>query len=411
MIYCLFHALIKITCYFYFKKIRLFNPDKFENKHPVIICANHGNSFMDAILIAINCKRKLHFLVRSDVFNTPFKRWFFGQLNMMPIYRIRDGREALKNNDAVFLKCQEILSNNGAIVIFPEGNCVIEKRLRAFKTGFVHLAFNADLPNLRVQAITLNYSKPDEFYTEASLTFAEPILVNDIKVLANKNEFEFNKLLMKSTYDLLRKNMVYIEKIEDDFFYEAVLEMKRNDDLLLEESFLNKQIATIAELENLRISDMQVFEEIRQKVLLYFNYLKTEEVKDAAVAKNSLSKFKAGLTFPFYILGYILNAIPSHFLENTINTKIKERQFKSSVRMVLSLAMYPLYIFTISFFLNYGFHNYLFSVAIIAGLFGLYYINFSEFNLFRQQNNPKIKKEKIEELKRLRGEITKYINL
>lgn len=411
MIYRLLYYLIKFTCYFYFKKIRLYHPEKLNQNHPLIICANHGNSFMDAILIAISSKRKLHFLVRSDVFDTPFKRWFFGQLNMMPIYRIRDGRAALKQNENIFLKCDTILKANGAIVIFPEGNCVVEKRLRAFKTGFVHLAFNTNVSNLKVQVIGLNYSNPDKFYTHASLTFLEPILVAEIKILTQNNEFDFNKLLMKKTYDLLYQNMVYIPSSADDKFYEAILEIKRNNAIVKKENFLNQQIETTSYLTELKMSNNQKFNQLQQEVLLYFNELKNKKVEDIAFAKEHISVFKAVLVFPFCVLGYLLNIFPKYLIEAIINNKIKERQFKSSVRMVLCLVVYPLYSLVLSYFLNFAFHNFLFSLSVIVSILVLYYLTFEIFNIYKQQKSLKLSAESVNNLKNLRFNITNTLNL
>ena len=181
MLYNVFYYLLRFASFLYFRKIRLYQINNIPDKNPLIICSNHGNSFLDAILIAVLQKRKLHFLARADAFNTPFKRWFLAKINMMPIYRIRDGREELKNNNVIFEKCRQILNKGGAIVIFPEGNCVVEKRLRTFKTGFVQLAFDAEIDNLQILPVTINYSKPLSFYTEVSLDFSKPINVIDFR--------------------------------------------------------------------------------------------------------------------------------------------------------------------------------------------------------------------------------------
>ncbi len=411
MIYRLFYYLIKFTCYFYFRKTRIFGSQNISDKNPLIICANHGNSFMDAVLIAISSKRPLHFLVRADVFNTPFKKWFFGQLNMMPIYRIRDGREALKNNDAIFLECKKILENNGAIVIFPEGNCIVEKRLRAFKTGFVTIAFDTPLQNLQVLPVAINYSQPDAFYTEATLSFLEPISVEEIKIITQHQEFDFNKLLMKRTYDALKQNMVYIpEKTEDEFF-ENVLMMKRNFSDFKDITFIETQIETAEKLSQLKTNNLAKFEGIKTTVLEYFNKLNQQNIDDQTVATKAISIMKIGWVFPFYLSGYLLNIIPSVFLENIVNTKIKEKQFKSSVRMVLSLFVYTVYILTVSYLLNFAFGNYLFSLAIIAGLLLAYYSSFYHFNIFKQQQVSTANQNQLNELKKSRTQILTDLNL
>src|SRR6476661_4160959 len=109
MMYSVFHFLMRIAAYLYYKKYDICKL-KLPKNQAVIIISNHGNSFMDAILIAIALKRKIHFLTRADVFNKPWKRWFLRNINMMPVYRIRDGREALLNNNLIFEKCRSVLA-------------------------------------------------------------------------------------------------------------------------------------------------------------------------------------------------------------------------------------------------------------------------------------------------------------
>ncbi len=366
---------------------------------------------MDAILIAISTKRELHFLVRSDVFNTPFKRWFFKQLNMMPIYRIRDGREALKINDSIFLKCRKVLENNGAIVIFPEGNCIVKKRLRAFKTGFVHLAFNTPVQNLAIVPIAINYSRPDEFYTDASLSFLDPISVNEIRLLAGNQEFDFNKLLMSKTHEALKEHMVYIPEHTDDAFFEAVLEMKRNSKDLTDVEFVSAQRSLVTELTDLKTVDSSNLEIVKIQVKGYSDRLLEEGVTDSSIADAPVSVIQLGLRFPFYFLGYLLNILPAVILEKLVNTKIKEKQFKSSVRMVLSLFFYTAYISLISFLLNFAFQNYLFSLAVIVSLMLSYYASFSLFNIFKQQQKIQRNSSDFNEIKTLRLAIVEELNL
>ncbi len=366
---------------------------------------------MDAILIAINSKRTLHFLVRADVFDTPFKRWFFGRLNMMPIYRIRDGREALKNNDSIFLKCRKILENNGAIVIFPEGNCIVEKRLRAFKTGFVHLAFNSSLPNLQVMPVAINYSQPTEFNTDVSLSFLKPISVEEIKRSTGENEFDFNKLLMKKTHDALRQHMVYIPDETDDTFFESVLLMQRNSVVLTDIEFVSKQVKLSERLSQLKINNALKFENLKNRTEAYFELLKSERLTDEAIIAKQIPILKIILLFPFYISGFFLNSLPVVFLENIVNTKIREEQFKSSVRMVLSLFIYLIYILTVSALLNLAFQNYLLTLIIVLSLMYCYYHIFSDFNLFEKQKRKLTQQTQVDKLKETRGQIVSEFSL
>lgn len=384
MLYRVFHTLLKFACYLYFSRIRLYQTENISSHNPLIVCANHGNSFMDAILIAITLKRKLHFLARADVFNTPFKRWFLSQINMMPIYRIRDGREELKNNDAIFDKCQRILEKNGAILIFPEGTCIVEKRLRTFKTGFVQLAFEAKVKDLQILPVTLNYSKPLDFYTDVSLDFSKPIDVFEFKNEADNDYIKFSKRLITETLDRISERMIIIPNNEDDEFYEQVLEITRND---YKESFLLDQLKIVKYLNEIKLNNSLLYNNLKEKSQQYFHQLNQHNIMDEAVInKNNYRQNFLFLSYPFYFSGVIIHFIPTTIINYFIEKKVKEIQFKSAVRLVIGLTIYLIYtpiLFALaSVVLTFG------SIFLI-GLIYFFYSNFHQLKLIFSLNRVK----------------------
>ena len=100
---------LKIFC----KKIVIHNPKQLNVAGPLIIAANHPNSFFDAILIGAFMQKPVHFITRGDVFRKRWARSILEQLNMMPIYRIRDGKEKLSLNQQTFDRSVEVLKANG----------------------------------------------------------------------------------------------------------------------------------------------------------------------------------------------------------------------------------------------------------------------------------------------------------
>jgi 1-acyl-sn-glycerol-3-phosphate acyltransferase len=402
MLYRLFYYLLKLTCYLYFRKIRLYQTENIPTECPLIVCANHGNSFMDAILIAIIFKRKLYFLARSDAFNSSFKRWFLSQINMMPIYRIRDGRDEVKNNDIIFEKCERILENNGAILIFPEGNCIVEKRLRTFKTGFVQLAFESKVNSLHILPITINYSKPLEFFTEVSFTFNNLIAVTDIKKESSKDYIYFSKKLIAAVKEKIEKEMIIIPKNDDDEFYEQVLELTRNNSI---EDIDANQLLAINYLNQMRNDNIHLFNDLMVKTKLYFNNLKSCKIEDEAIYTSEFyKKNHLFITYPFYLVGYIIHFLPSRVIECIVNYKIKEKQFTSAVRMVIALFVYlvylPIIFFSITLLFNFG-------GIYLIGFIYFHFANFKSILLMQQINKNS---HLIENLKSQRANVVKLLN-
>lgn len=122
---------LKIFC----KKIVIHNSEQLSVKGPLIIAANHPNSFFDAILIGAHMQQPVHFITRGDVFRKRWARNILEQLNMMPVYRIRDGKEKLSLNQQTFDRSVEVLKANGIVLIFVEGMCEYQTTLLPLKKG------------------------------------------------------------------------------------------------------------------------------------------------------------------------------------------------------------------------------------------------------------------------------------
>ena len=55
-------------------------------------------------------KLEIHlFLDPSTGFCTAFMRWFLENLNMLPVYRVRDGMSSVTKNNAIFERCIRML--------------------------------------------------------------------------------------------------------------------------------------------------------------------------------------------------------------------------------------------------------------------------------------------------------------
>lgn len=412
MLYHFFYYLLKLTTKLYFKTIRVYHPENIAPDQPLIICANHGNSFMDAILLAVTFKRKLHFLARADAFNSPFKHWFLSQINMMPIYRIRDGREALKNNDEIFLKCQEILNQNGAILIFPEGNCVVEKRLRTFKAGFIQMAFASENPQTQILPVTLNYTQPYQFYTEVSIDFREPIYAATLKMESGDDYISFSKLALTKVRQSIAENMWLLPENEDEF-YEEILEIYRNSNALSDREFVQNQLLVIKQLNQIKNDNPQFFNILRNKTLRYKSIKEEHSISDSALAALSSKPFSKlkWLWFPLYILGFLTDWIPSTITKLLTHKIVKEAQFLGAIRMVLGMFIFLIYFLIVSTILNIWIREWLLSLAIIHSLALLHRFYFEYFRLVKDKNKLRKQPELKNQLLELRREILKELNL
>lgn len=66
---------------------------------------------------------------------------FLGFVGIIPIYRLLEGAEHLSKNDITFDRCSKMLSENKSIIIYSEGLCIQERRLRKLKKELQELHF------------------------------------------------------------------------------------------------------------------------------------------------------------------------------------------------------------------------------------------------------------------------------
>ena len=147
MIYIL-KLFIRAALWLFCAEINTKNKYLLNTKGPLLIIANHPNSFLDAIIIASRYHRRIHFLARGDVFTKKHHRFLLKLLNMIPVYRLREGKEFLHLNEYAFIESVKLLKNKEAVLIFIEGTCLNKNELQPFKKGTARIVQGCHAENL-----------------------------------------------------------------------------------------------------------------------------------------------------------------------------------------------------------------------------------------------------------------------
>lgn len=178
MIYTLIKLPIRLALSIFCVDINLVNPQFKTAKGPLLLVANHPNSFLDAILIAVQFRDPVYFLARGDAFRKTRHRILLGLLHMIPVYRLSEGRENLHLNEYAFKKSQELLTAQKIVLIFIEGICLHTHELQPFKKGAARIAITAikeKLP-LQIMPVSISYNSFSQFgkSVRIELTKTEP---------------------------------------------------------------------------------------------------------------------------------------------------------------------------------------------------------------------------------------------
>ncbi len=342
MLYYLLKYLMRLALPVYYRHLRLAGLENIPATGPAILACSHPNSFLDAIVMGTYAPRPLHFLTRSDVFNTPLKRWILSKMNMVPIYRMRDGMENLEKNQETFAKCREVLGNNGVILIFSEGICIQELKLRPLKKGTARIALDyAEKGNdLWVVPVGLNYPHPMELRKSVWVGIGPPFNAKDFagefKENPAKGILSFNKTLEAG----LRQQVIHIEKRADEPTLQQVFELM----VSLRTTTLPQMISVADHFQKL---DDTVQQSLKEEVHRYFHSLDQHQLYHEALATRR-GFLLALLSTLIWLPGAALS-LPSFILVRKITReKVRLAEFKDSVMvaagMVLSFVLVVIYL-------------------------------------------------------------------
>lgn len=173
---------VKLALFLFYRKIEVVGKEKLPNKKAVIIVSNHQNALIDPLIIATHTHLKPHFLTRASAFKNPIAAALLKFIRMIPVFRVRDGKENMVKNNETFDLSVSILADFGSILIFAEGGHSHERSLRSLKKGFTRIAFQTleqhpDL-DLVILPIGINYSNHTQSGANVKLFVGNEIPVN-----------------------------------------------------------------------------------------------------------------------------------------------------------------------------------------------------------------------------------------
>jgi 1-acyl-sn-glycerol-3-phosphate acyltransferase len=313
--YYFVRAYVTLGLRFYYNRIIVMNASNIPRNEAVIFASNHQNAFLDAIVIACTNNTYGHFLVRADIFKKGWAIRLLSSLNMMPVYRIRDGWQSLGKNQQVFERCEKILANRNAVIIFPEGNHGSQRRMRNLSKGFSRIAFESIRNNahrkIYIVPVGLNYSRPQAFRSGVSVYYGEPILANDF---FSSDEPASASQLKEELSARLKK---LITHINDETRYASVITaLETTKPNYLDPIDTNERIALIEKGETPIYPAISIQ---KQNPILYL----------------------------LKLLSTIANFIPLT-LWRRVRQKIKDPVFTGSMKFVFGISIIPIYYLLIS---------------------------------------------------------------
>ena len=328
----------------------------------IIFAPNHTNTLMDALVVlTYNCQPKV-FVARADIFRNRKLAQIFTFLKIMPIMRQRDGISAVKKNQETIDKAVDVLKDRIPFCIFPEGTHQAKYSSLPLSKGIFRIAYQAhdlmpDVP-LYIVPVGIKYGDFFRFRSTIRMEFGKPINVGEfIAENAHMTPQEQTNVLKDLLTERLHSTIFHIPNDED---YAAIYEVCNAVEPFEMEKISNsgKHILEVQHEANnqalkcinaLKTSDPEKAKKLLElgKEAGKLRKKKGIDTESASVKKPLLSRLGRVLltliTLP-YTLPVSVLASPVVLLCQFIFTKLKDPAFRNSVRFVMNLVVWPLFV-------------------------------------------------------------------
>jgi len=197
-------GLMKILFKIFFK-FEVVNPEKIKNlSGPLLIIGNHKFS-LDTFAMggAMSLRSKLHpikIMGENNFFNNPFVNLLFKIGFIKLVYKTFGVFPAIRGKglDIALKEPENIIKNNGVVLLHPEGRVCREKEICPFKRGASYLALKT---NVRILPVVFKM-KENGFCKRYQIKFGNIFhLPND---LTPEEGAEYMKKIIENLYKTLR---------------------------------------------------------------------------------------------------------------------------------------------------------------------------------------------------------------
>lgn len=425
-LYSVMRPLVSFTLRVYFRKVHYSGLENIPSSDkPMLIACNHPTAFLEPVVLAIVLPIELHFITRGDIFKKPIARKLLQGLNMIPIFRFKDGYASLKNNAATMEYVYKALQERKPIVVFSEGCTRTEKRLRPIQKGTARMAIGNYEQfgdhDLQILPVGITYTDPHHFRGELMLEVGKPIALRDYYEIHSENPNKAINAVTQAISDSLKPLIVIIGQSEDDEVVEQLFTIYRNS--FIEDVFpifkkskrrlmAEREIAAV--YSGLGEGDKSA---IRNRLQNYFGRLSRLGIQDLAIAQpwhaRMNNKLALGLGFVPFLVGFVAHGLPKWYAENVRRTKVRKAlEFEGPVLFgvwtILTIAFYLILLLMALILMNWV----LFAIILLLPFMGffsvLYYDKYLKVKAC--QKLSRLRENTLEELQIERKEILKMVN-
>ena len=336
-----------------YRRFEVHGKENLPKEGGVLFGVNHSNTLMDALVLLSSDNVRKVFIARGDIFKNPFVAKLLNFLRILPIFRIRNGVAAVRNNDDTLNKAVDVIHDSVDLYIFPEGMHRTKHSLLRLGKGLFHIAVDAnkqfgDKSPVYIIPTAIEYGDYFRFRSTAMINFGEPINVTEFfKNTTEENEAANINLLKDKLHEEISKLFTYIPDNED---YDAIWEIVKMKNEKRAGSLYKKMLrnrATVEKVLKYKEEQPEEAKKLFERVMEFSKHRLKEKVSVMSVAKkrpifNSLWMFATlVLLLPYYLASAAVN-LPVWLTTWIIRGRLKDPAFSNTVSFGVRFVLFPI---------------------------------------------------------------------
>ncbi|WP_313380859.1 1-acyl-sn-glycerol-3-phosphate acyltransferase [Proteiniphilum saccharofermentans] len=346
----------------YFKKLVFIGKkENVSKKRAIIFAPNHRNALIDALMLVFSSYhlKQIVFLARADIFRKSFVAWLLRGMRIMPVFRIRDGKDNLDKNNEIFDNAARILRKNNPLALFPEAKHNPKQSLLPIQKAVPRIVLPTEASvdfqlQSQIVPVAIYYRDITGFLSDAYITFGTPIEVSDYRDIYKENPVLAINQLRQELENRLKSMVVNIWN--DAFYNEYCHAIDWNGDRIAREKFserkddfLQASLYIVKKLDELYEDNRTEFDQktagFREAHALLKEHGLTSKDRlwKPSSGWNLFARFMALiLSAPIAFLGF-LNGIFPILINKKLSGLFKDKQFIPSARYAAGLFFVPIF--------------------------------------------------------------------
>ena len=298
----------------------------------MIFGVNHSNTLMDAlVLLSADNIRKV-FIARGDIFKNPTVAKILHFLRILPIFRIRNGVAAVRQNDDSLNKAVDVIHDRVDLYLFPEGTHRTKHSLMRMGKGLFHIALDANRQfgeerPIYIIPTAIEYGDYFRYRSTTMINFGQPINVTEF--LKNANE-ENEAVEINQLKDILSEEISKLfTYIPDNDDYEAIWEIVKMKNEKRAGSLYKKMLRnrdTVSKVLKYKEKQPEEAQNLFERVKAFTENRRREKISVTSISKkwpliNSLWKLLVLVVgLPYYVASAAVNLPVWHYMDYTKTT-------------------------------------------------------------------------------------------